>query len=114
MNITAIKPVLFSSILGLAMSTAIATSGVNAAQSILNDAIHDYSDDARGGIQSTAVHDRGISHTASLLDESYHDYVSQDVVQFSDTSETMQQAEFAAFEEVTASMPWEVDSKRSW
>lgn len=114
MNISAIKPVLFSSILGLAMSTAIATTSVNAAESILNEAIHDYSDDAWGSVQATTVYDRAVYHTATLLDESYHDYVSQDVAQANDTPEAMEQAEFAAFEEVKTPLPFELDIKRSW
>ena len=120
MKMTAIKPVLFSSILGLAMSTAIAATTANAAESILNDAIHDYSDDAWGNFEDTATYNRGAYHTSNLtdtlLDESYHDYVSQDVAQFNNTSAETEQADFAAFEEVKTktSVPWVISSKRSW
>ncbi|MEN8132496.1 MAG: hypothetical protein ABFS45_20410 [Pseudomonadota bacterium] len=113
MNITTIKPIVLSSILGLVMSGVVATTAVNAAESILNDAIHDYSDDAWGSFADTATYDRGGYQTSIVLDESYHDYVSEDVALFNGTSDKMEQAEFAAFEKAVR-RPWEVSSERDW
>lgn len=114
MIITTFKPVLLSSILGLAMSTAVATTAVNAAENILNDAIHDYSDDSWSSFAYTATNDRGIYHTSHLLNDATHDYVSKDVALFIDTSGKMELAEFAAFEKAATPIPWEISSKQAW
>jgi glycine betaine/choline ABC-type transport system substrate-binding protein len=114
MNITTFKLVLLPSILGVLMIATLATTGVNAAENILNDAIHDYTGDTWGSFKDTATYDRSVYHTRTILDESYHDYVSQDVAQFNNTSGEMEPAEFAALEKVTTPLPWVITSERSW
>ena len=112
----AFKPLLYPSILGLVMSGVVVTATtVNAAEDILNDAIHDYSSNTWGSFADTATYDRNIYHTRILLDQSYHDYVSEDVAAFDNTPKEMEQAEFAAFEEAAITpIPWVISSQRSW
>lgn len=114
MNITTIKPTLLSLTLGLAMSFAAATTAANAAQDVLNDAIHDYADDAWGSNEVINTKEGDVYHTDNLLNEASYDYVSEDVAESIESDGEMERAEFAAFEESTTRIPWEISSKHAW
>ena len=92
-------------ILGLAMSAAVATTTVNAAEDILNDAIHDYSDDVSRNMQSSPSHHGGKYEVKIVLDESYHDYDVSDLAAFESPEPELEQAEFAALEEYSYGLP---------
>ena len=95
-----------TAVMGLSLGAVIAAGNVNAAEDILNDAIHDYSDDASRDMQSSASH-RGWGRydVKIVLDESYHDYDISDVAAFDSPEPALAQAEFAAFEEYSPSLP---------
>ena len=93
-------------ILGLAMSAAVATTTVNAAENIVNDAIHDYSDDVSRYMQSSpSQRGWGRYDVKIVLDEAYHDYNASDVAAIESPEPALEQTEIAAFEEYSHSLP---------
>ena len=82
-------------LLSLAISASLVFTAANAAGTgfILDEAIHDYSDDPSRHLQaSPSQQGRGGYDVNIVLDESYHDYGV-------DAFESIERAEFAAFEE---------------
>ena len=105
---------LLTAVMGLSLGAVIAAGNVNAAEDILNDAIHDYSDDAWGSNEYIATNDGDVFLTNNLLNEATHDYVSEDVASFINAYGETERAEFAAFEKATTPVPWEISSKNAW
>lgn len=105
-----------STIIGFSLSAIVAAGNVNASDEkcILDEAIHDYSDDAWGSNEYIATNDGDVYLTSNLLNEATHDYVSEDVASFVNTSDDTEQAEFAAFEKATKPVPWEIISEMAW
>lgn len=107
---------LLTAIIVLSLSAALVASKVNAAGDILNDAIHDYAEDAWGSDEYVATKEGTVYHTRNLLNEATHDYVSEDVALFIDSNPSgeTQRSEFAAFESSTTPIPWEIRSENAW
>ena len=121
MNIDTLRSAVVPSILGLAVSAVVASAGVSAEEkeTLLDEAIHDYVDDARDSNRETPpVYGRGNTyHNTTLLDQAYHDYNSEEVAAFNKVAEPrpQQEAEFAAFEVSTSTKaPWEISSEVDW
>ncbi len=101
------KLTLSRSILGLAISAALAFTAVNAAEKevIIHESIHDYADDASGSYKDRSS--RNANYDVKIvLDEAYHDYESSAVAAFESSKGNYEQAEFAAFEESSFDVPW--------
>ena len=97
---------LLTAIMGISLSAAIAAGNANAEESILHDAIHDYSDDTSRSLQSSSSRGGwGGYELRTVLDESYHDYDISDVAAFSSPEPELERAEFAAFEEYSSGVP---------
>ena len=94
---------LLTAIMGISLTAAIAAGNANAEESILHDAIHDYSDDVSRSLQSSSS--RGGYELQTVLDESYHDYDISDVAAFHSPEPVLERAEFAAFEEYSSGVP---------
>ena len=95
-----------TAVMGLSLGAVIAAGNVNAAENILNDAIHDYSDDASRHMQaSPSPQGWGRYEIKIVLDESYHDYDVSDVADFESSEPAPEQAEFAALEEYSYGLP---------
>ena len=96
-------------ILGLTIGAAMAFTAVNAAEgeTIIHESIHDYAEDASGSFRDSPS--RFAAYEVNIvLDESYHDYDSYAVAAFENSEGDYEQAEFAAFEESSFDVPWEL------
>ena len=97
---------LLTAIMGLSLGVAIAAGNVNAAENILDDAIHDYSDDVSRNMQaSPSPQGWGSYEIKIVLDEAYHDYDVSDLATFESPEPAPEQAEFAAFEVYSYGLP---------
>ena len=97
---------LLTAIMGLSLGAVVAAGNAKAAENILNDAIHDYSNDVSKSLQSSSSRGGwGGYELKTVLDESYHDYDVSDVAAFESPEPTLEQAEFAAFEEYSYGVP---------
>ena len=103
------KPIITRTILGLAISASVAFTAVSAAENetILHQAIHDYSDEANVRFKENASPSSGVGYDIKIvLDEAYHDYDSRAVARFNTPQESYERAEFAAFEAESFNVPW--------
>ena len=102
------KQTISRALLSLAISTSIAFTAANAGGKgfILDESIHDYSYDAsRSFPASSSRQGWGGYDVKTILDEAYHDYYGSDVAAFESPEPTLEQAEFAAFEEYSYGVP---------
>ena len=106
MNKVTSRVKVLTTVMGLSLGAAIAAGNVNAAEDILNDAIHDYSDDVSRGYQSSSSPQGWYSYEIKIvLDEAYHDYDVSDVAAFESPEPAAVQAEFAALEVHSYGLP---------
>ena len=76
---------------------------------IIDEAIHDYTGDAGGSFRESSSRWSGGGYDVKVvLDEAYHDYQSADVATFETPDVNTERAEFAAFEEGSFNVPWEL------
>ena len=104
------RAMFLATIMGFSLSAIVAAGNVNAKEekTILDQAIHDYSDDAYAGDAIPTNVARGNSDSVrTVLDEALHDYVSDDIAAFNESDASMESAEFAAFEG-TFELPWAI------
>ena len=105
------KTIFTRAILSLAITASLALTAVNAAQTdnILDESIHDYSDDAKNSFNtSSSRRSWGGYDVKIVLDEAYHDYERYDVAAFETLGGNMERAEFAALEQHSSNLPWEL------
>jgi len=101
------KKTISRALLSLTISSSLALTAANAAGTgfILDESIHDYSDDASRSLQaSPSRQSRSGYEVKILLDEAYHDYYDPDVAAFESNNSDTERAEFAAFEEDSSDM----------
>ena len=102
------KTIFTRAILSLAISASLAYTAVSAAEKniIIDQSVHDYSDDASRSLQSSSSRGGwGGYELKTVLDESYHDYDVSDVASFNSPEPTLERAEFAAFEAHSSAVP---------
>ena len=102
------KTIFTRAILSLAISASLAFTAVSAAEKniIIDQSVHDYSDDASRSLQNSSSRGSwGGYELKTVLDESYHDYDVSDVAAFNSPEPALERAEFAAFEEYSSGAP---------
>ena len=101
------KQTISRTLLSLAISTGLAFTAANAAEKgfILDESIHDYSYDTSRSFPASSSQRGGEYEVKIVLDESYHDYNASNVATFESPEPELEQAEFAAFEEHSPSLP---------
>ena len=103
------KQTISRALLSLAISASLAFTAASAAQKgiIIDESVHDYSDDASRSFQTSPSRQSGGGYDVKIvLDEAYHDYYDSDVSAFESKDSVLEQAEFAAFEEYSSYLPW--------
>ncbi len=110
---THVKPTLIT--LGLAIGCVGAFSSVSAEESILHDAIDDYSGETRGSFADQSPSMRlGGYRTETILEVAYHDYSGAEAMAYNADLVTLEEAEFAASEVGGATLtsptiiPWDL------
>ena len=107
------KTIFPRALLSLALGASLAFTAASAAEKgiIIDESIHDYSDDASRSLPASSSQ-RGWSgyDVKIVLDKAYHDYSDVDMVAFESTDSDLEKAEFAAFEKYSSSMPSEDNS----